>query len=342
MKLKDIGEFGFIERIRRGCLLRPSQVLRGIGDDCGVFRMGEDLVALFTTDMLVEEVHFNRDEIPADKLGRKALAVNLSDIAAMGGAPREALVSIAVPETVELAYLESLYEGMKSLAREFAVNLLGGDTSFSPKHIVVNVAVIGEASEKEIVYRSGAEVGDTLFVTGPVGSSAAGLDIVRTGRTLPGAEELLEAHFNPRPHVRAGRLIGKSRLCHALIDVSDGLAADLGHLCRESRVGAVIEAERIPTTSVFQQYCAKYHLEQNLLSLHTGEDYVLLGAVPSAAADRVAEKLRAQGCKFYPIGRTVEEEGLWLRQIDGTVEKLEYGGWDHFSSGGRPYERNNS
>ena len=184
MKLKDIGEFGFIERIREGCLIRDKNVIRGIGDDCGVFGTSGEIATLLTTDMLVEKIHFLLGAISPYQLGRKSLAVNMSDIAAMGGTPQEAVISIAVPDKVDLAFLDDFYDGMKSIAEEFDVNLLGGDTTSSPEHLVVNVALVGEVRVDEILYRSGAEVGDLIFLTGAVGSSAAGLDILLKGREI--------------------------------------------------------------------------------------------------------------------------------------------------------------
>jgi len=193
MKLKDIGEFGFIDRIRSETLARPENVIKGIGDDCSVCRSAPDRVTLLTTDMLVEGVHFQLGRIPPYKLGRKSIAVNLSDIAAMGGTPKEALVSIAIPDTVSLDTLDSVYEGMKSMAREFDVNLVGGDTTASPLHLVINVALVGEAREEEVLYRSGAKGKDVIFLTGPVGASAAGLDSLLANRSFEGQDALIDA-----------------------------------------------------------------------------------------------------------------------------------------------------
>ena len=330
MKLKDIGEFGFIERIRKGCIIRDKNVIRGIGDDCCVFSTSGEIATLLTTDMLVERIHFLLGTISPYQLGRKSLAVNMSDIAAMGGTPREAVISIAVPDTVDLAFLDDFYDGMKSIAEEFEVNLLGGDTTSSPEHLVVNVALVGEARVDEILYRSGAEVGDVIFLTGPVGSSAAGLDILLKGREVVDEEDLVEAHHDPYPHVKEGRIIASMKVANSLIDVSDGVAADLGHICTESKLGAVIEEEMIPTTEEFRAYCERFNEDANRLSLHVGEDYVLLGTVPAEAEADLREALRSQDCEFYPIGRTVSEAGLKLKVYDGSIKVIGASGWDHF------------
>lgn len=331
MKLKDIGEFGFIDRITPETVVRPAGVIKGIGDDCSVFRSTAGLVTLFTTDMLVEGEHFRRDRIPPHKLGRKSVAVNLSDIAAMGGTPREALVSIAVPDQVPVEYLDAIYEGMKSMAREFDVNLLGGNTTASPSHLVINIALLGEALEGEVLYRSGASLEDIIFLSGPVGSAAAGLDLILGNRSFAGQETLLDAHFDPFPHVAAGRIIAGQRVAHSLIDVSDGVAGDLGHICAESKVGAIIEEEKIPTTEVFRAYCDQFKLDPLPLMIHVGEDYVLLGTVPERSAGKLEQALKGGGFEFFPIGRISGEPGLRLLATDGSTRAIKPAGWNHFS-----------
>jgi thiamine-monophosphate kinase len=330
MRLKDIGEFGFIDRVRKGCLVRTTSVIKGIGDDCCVFKTSAGLVTLFTTDMLVEDIHFLRKAITPYKLGRKSVAVNISDIAAMGGTPREAVVSIAIPETLEVEYVDAVYDGMKSTAKEFDVNLLGGDTTASPGPLVVNVALVGEAMEDEILYRSGARVGDVVFLTGTVGSSAAGLDMILAKRAFKEAGPLLDAHYDPRPHVKAGRIIAGMKTAGALIDVSDGVAADLGHICRESGVGATIEEPSIPMTNLFRSYCTQFDLDPLELALHVGEDYVLLGTVPGQKVDKLEGALKTAGCEFFAIGTIAAEAGLRLRGADGCLRAIRPGGWDHF------------
>jgi thiamine-monophosphate kinase len=330
VKLKDIGEFGFIKRVESDCLIRDTNVIRGIGDDCCVFKISGKMAILLTTDMLVEKIHFLLSAISPYELGRKSLAVNLSDIAAMGGIPREAVISIAIPGTVDLTILDGVYQGMKSMAKEFSVNLLGGDTTSSPKHLVINIALVGEAREDEILYRSGAREGDVIFLTGPVGSSAAGLDLTLKGREKEGWEDLIEAHHNPHPHVEEGRIIAGMKVANALIDVSDGVAADLGHICTESKVGAILQERMIPTTEKFRKYCEKFHEDSKYLSLHAGEDYVLLGTVAPGSADDLRAALESGGCEFYPIGHMVAEPGLKLLTSKNSLENMAAKGWDHF------------
>jgi thiamine-monophosphate kinase len=330
VKLKDIGEFGFIERIKGGCLIRNENVIIGIGDDSCVFRTSAEVASLLTTDMLVEQIHFLLEAIPPYQLGRKSLAVNMSDIAAMGGTPKEAVLSVAIPDTVDLEYLDALYDGMKAMAKEFEVNLLGGDTTSSPGPLIINIALVGEAQKEEVLYRSTAKVGDVVFLTGPVGSAAAGLDIILKGRGADEWEELIEAHHNPYPQIKTGRIIASMKVANSLIDVSDGIAADLGHICTESKLGAIIKEKMIPTTEQLRAYCEEFREDSRHLSLHVGEDYVLLGTVPLESAARLQEALESNDCQFYSIGKTVAEAGLRLEGRDGSVEVIGANGWDHF------------
>lgn len=330
MKIRDLGEFRFIDRIKQGCVVRPGGVIKAIDDDCCVFRTPERKVNLLTTDMLVEDIHFLRDAIPAFTLGRKSLAVNISDIAAMGGVPGEAVVSLAIPETLEVEYLDQFYQGMRSICSRFFVNILGGDTTSSPQRLVVNIALTGWAAEDQVLYRDGARPGDVVFLTGHVGSSAAGLDIVLKKREFAGKQEFLDAHFDPRPQVKEGRIIAGLKAAHSLIDVSDGVASDLGHICRQSGVGVVLDWGNIPVTETFRKYCAEFREDPERLALHVGEDYVLLGTHPADKTAIIKGALLSQECEYFPVGVTVEESGIRLKMPDGTVRSIEARGYDHF------------
>jgi thiamine-monophosphate kinase len=330
MNIENLGEFGFINSIKDGAIVRPLGVIKGIGDDCAVLGSFEGNAMLVTTDILVEDVHFTRAGIPPFKLGRKSLAVNISDIAAMGGLPREALLSAAIPKTVSLDYLQSWYDGVRSMAREFDINIIGGDTSSSPEKLVINVALIGEAAEDEILYRSGAKLGDAIFLTGPVGSSAAGLDALQNNREGEKWQSLIECHNNPYPHVAAGRVISGLKLAHSLIDVSDGIASDLRHICIESGVGALVYREAIPVADTAAEYISHYALDMDVFTLHSGEDYVLLGTTPPDSVSIMRDSLKSAGCGFYLIGEITSPGQISIRGADGAVKPLATGGFDHF------------
>ncbi len=330
MRINDLGEFGFIDRIRKGCLNRKSGVMAGIGDDCAVLKSPDGSAILLTTDMLVEGVHFLRQYASPFLLGRKSLAVNISDIAAMGGNPKEALVAIAIPKHSEIEFLDGLYDGIKSMAAEYDINLLGGDTVSSPKDLVISITLMGDAAEDEVLYRSGAAVGDIIFLTGTVGSSAAGLDLAIKNRQFDDKNLLLAAHFEPVPHVKAGRIIAISKIANSLIDVSDGVSSDLRHICEESGTGAIIEFDKVPLTGSFREYCEKFGLALEKLALHGGEDYVLLGTAPEKSVGTLEETLKSDDCSFFPIGRITKEKGIRVQYDDGRIQEIDDSGYDHF------------
>ena len=330
MRIEDLGEFGFIDRIKKGCISRESGVIAGIGDDCAVLKSPDGSAILLTTDMLVEGVHFPRQYASPFLLGRKSLAVNISDIAAMGGIPKEALVAIAIPKQSEIEFLDGLYDGIKSMAAENDINLIGGDTVSSPENLVISITLMGEAPEDEILYRSGAAAADVIFLTGTVGSSAAGLDIAVEKRRFVKKDLLLAAHFDPVPHVKAGRIIAASKAANSLIDVSDGIVSDLGHICDESGVGAIIEFARVPITELFREYCENYGLALEDHALHGGEDYVLLGTAPEKSVRTLEETLKSQDCSFFSIGTITKDKGIRVQYEDGSVREVNNSGFDHF------------
>jgi thiamine-monophosphate kinase len=333
MSLKDIGEFGFIRRIQRGCLTRPEGVLQGIGDDAAAFRTDGRLVSLMTTDLLVERVHFLRHAISGWDLGHKSLAVNLSDIAAMGGTAREAFVSIAIPESCELAYLDEIFQGMKDLAQTYAVNILGGDTTFSRSDLVINVAVHGVVAENEILTRSAARPGDVIFCTGCLGDSRAGLHLILEGTPAdtPELEALLTVHRRPWPHLREGRLLASTPGVRAAIDVSDGLSSDLGHIVEESRVGARIDAARLPVSDNLRFFCRRFGRSPLEYALSGGEDYTLLLTAAADNAGRIAEAFRsAFGRPLHAIGEITDTLRMELADDADRITPIDPSGWDHF------------
>jgi thiamine-monophosphate kinase len=334
MNLHTMGEFGFIEHVRGGCLQRPGSVVVGIGDDAAVFKADAGRLTLLTTDMLVEGVHFLRRATGGEDLGHKALAVNLSDIAAMGGTPREAFVSIAVPADCDLAYLEALYAGMRALAAEHRVNILGGDTTASRRDLVINVALTGSVAEGELMRRDGARPGDRIAVSGCLGDSRAGLHLIQ--RRLPGdtatGRYLLRAHRRPRPHLAEGRLLARSGAVTAAMDISDGLSSDLGHIIAQSGVGARIRAGRLPLSEALRSFCREQGADPVQYALTGGEDYVLLCTLsPDRTAALTAEYQAAFAPPLTVIGEITDTAGTAeLVAADGTRRPLKAAGWDHF------------
>lgn len=330
--LQALGEFALIKRIAPGCIIAPSRVVQGIGDDCAATRGAEGTLHLVTTDMLVERVHFLRDAITPRQLGAKAVAVNLSDIAAMGGIPLDAYVSLAIPDGISLAFVDELYEGMRGMASRFGVNILGGDTTGSRADLIVSITVTGQVEEALALYRSGARPGDILYLTGPLGDAAAGLYALTAGMAADDldARALATRHHEPIPHLAQGRFIAESTLAHAMIDVSDGLSGDLGHVCDRSGVGCEVEEEALPVSDELKRYARHHGLDAVGFTLHGGEDYVLLAA---GSEDLAAAAVR-RGIDLYPIGTISDGVGRRVRRADGTFYPLESRSWDHFTGCG--------
>jgi thiamine-monophosphate kinase len=343
-------EFDFISRIkRRAEAARSSKtdgLVQGIGDDAAVFkgRGGRDYV--ITADLLVEDIDFRRTSLPQD-IGYKAFAVSLSDIAAMGARPLWALLSLGLPQDIwDTPSASKISEGFLCAAREFGVTLIGGDVSRTPERIVLDSIVIGETRRGRAVLRSGARVGDQIYVTGTLGGAAAGLKLLehanslrtRAARTrlISGLEELTRRQTHPAPRVACGALLGEQRLVSAMIDLSDGLSSDLAHLCAQSGVGAFIEASRLPIAPLLRQAVAFQSngfmraLKDDALNLalHGGEDFELLCTVRPRIAARLPRRLG--GVRLTRIGEVREAgEGIKISR-DGRAETLQPSGFDHF------------
>jgi thiamine-monophosphate kinase len=333
MKLKQIGEFGFINKISRGCLIRPDNIVRAIGDDAAAFTVASDQVSLITTDLLVERIHFIRKTISGFDLGYKSLAVNLSDIAAMGGEAREAFVSIGIPLKCPLDYLEAVYDGMKHLAAKFNVNILGGDTTRSEIDLIINVVVHGTAAKDQLLCRDAAEPGDIIFSTGYLGDSKAGLHLILNNLPVDSTETqaLYRAHVLPEPHLREGRFLANQSGIRAAIDISDGLCSDLGHIAEQSAVGAKVYALEIPVSNSLQKFCDTFGFDPIEYALRGGEDYTLLCTAAPEKADKITQKFQNEFNRpLFRIGEIKADGRLEIVYPDGRSKPLLPRGWDHF------------
>jgi thiamine-monophosphate kinase len=327
MKLSRLGEFGLIEKIRRRTPAGRG-VRIGIGDDAASVenRSGSSLI---TADLLIEGRHFDLRWTSLRDLGHKALAVNLSDIAAMGGIPDYVILSLGIPAHFDSKDIDAFYRGFEELAAENSVALIGGDTNAAEK-LIISVCVIGHSSAKPIE-RRGAKPGDDIYVTGTLGDSALGLKLLRrVGRARKGqrAITLLARHHRPTPRLVAGALLAKKKLATAMIDVSDGLLQDLGHICRASAIGATIEAERLPLSPA---YCAFVGKERSHYALSGGEDYELLFCARRQNRARIEKlSLRAQAA-ITRIGACVPvDRGIVVVDSSGKAVPMRTEGHDHF------------
>ncbi|MFO7876741.1 MAG: thiamine-phosphate kinase [Desulfovermiculus sp.] len=331
--LADIGEFGFIDRIRAQGLNRPERAFLSIGDDAAAFWTAGNKLTLVTTDLLVERVHFVRQAQSGFHLGHKAMAVNMSDIAAMGGTAREGFVSIAIPEDCSLQYLDDLYQGMHDICSRFGVNILGGDTTGSKQDLIINVALTGEVSREEILCRGGARPGDVICTTGTLGDSRAGLHLVVND--IPRSSEYLQAlfqsHIEPWPCLREGRFLAASQMVRAAMDISDGLSSDLAHMCKASGTGARIHASSLPLSPELLRFCAAYESDAVDWALAGGEDYTLLFTVsPQNLTGFIRDYEMEFGAPFAVIGEMTEGNELVVVDASGGVRPLAATGWNHF------------
>jgi thiamine-monophosphate kinase len=352
IRIRDLGEFGLIERLRQRiearCESSPlagppviaprtsslaSQAPRlelGIGDDAAVWRPLDGARQVATTDALIEDIHFRLSTTTWRDLGWKSLAVNVSDLAAMGATPRYALVTLGLPGETVLADVLELYDGLLELCREFDVAVAGGDVVRTPM-VVLSITAIGEASG-ELLRRDCGRPGDILAVTGTLGASAAGLRLLHSnGRPANIGDRFLQAHLRPRPRVlEAAKLVEAGLRC--AIDLSDGLAGDATHLCESSGVGAVIETDRVPMDAALESEFGDQALS---IAIGGGEDYELLCAGPSDAIQQARVALAELGTPLTIVGRLTEppvaDEPL-VRLVDsaGRAVELETRSWDHF------------
>ena len=325
-------EFEFIDSLRR-------RFGDAIGDDAALLRSTAENEIVITTDLLVEDSDFRRTTAPALLLGHKALAVSLSDIAAMGARPRWSLISLGVPEDVwQTDFVDQFYEGLASLAHKYDVQLIGGDTSRTPDKLVIDSIVLGECRADHAVKRAGAQPGEQIFVTGSLGGAAAGLRLIERGAHLAEhnladddsqkIDHVLLRQLRPEPRVGWGIVLGEERLATSMIDISDGLSSDLNHLCTASGVGAAIESSLLPIDSRVVELCGRRALDPLQLALHGGEDFELLFTVRSENVARLPR--RVDGVEITRVGEiTNVADGVKISE-GPRVWELNPGGWKHF------------
>lgn len=349
--LSSVGEFRIIAGLARRFGHTNQAILRGIGDDAAVVRSAASERLLASTDLLTEGIHFDLAYTSFYALGYRAAVANLSDIAAMGGLPRYFLVAVAAPPFRTQSELEALYRGMMRAGRPFGIRLIGGDTSASCRDLCLCPTVLGTVEPTHVMYRSGARQGDYLYVTGTLGDSLAGFQILRrtAGKDSPGdrgshralkphERHLIKRHLFPTPRIPEGRLFSTRRLATAAIDISDGLAGDLGHLTEQSGVGAELEASTIPISPALRKYAAERGLDAVEVALTGGEDYELLVAVPPRQAARLERLATQRGHTCTRIGIIRSKRfGLRLRDEHGKSRRVKSHSYQHFTMNGKDH-----
>ena len=316
-------ELRLIERIRRASKLRGAKPAHGIGDDSAILDLPRGHEILVTTDFSLEGIHFRREWHPADSVGHRCLARGLSDIAAMGGTPLAAFLSLALPADLPQRWVDRFFEGFLKLAKQYSVQLAGGDTAQSPRGILADIIVVGSTPKGAAILRSGAQPGDFLYVTGTLGASLAALQQLRRGKKLQPAK--YPRHFYPDPRLAVGQFLREHKLASAMIDTSDGLSTDLRHICDESRVGAVVDEIVLP---------ALYTDRNFHNALHGGEDYELLFVVPPDKVKRLpynGGRLQITGVPVTRIGGITRDRAIKLWKPDGTTRSLGPQGWQHLA-----------
>ncbi|OIJ16228.1 thiamine-phosphate kinase [Anaerobacillus arseniciselenatis] len=328
MLLKD--EFDFIKRIKPKNIHQTS-LKKGIGDDSAVFEGSSTFDELICMDTMVEGVHFTKQTMTPFMIGYKALAVNISDIAAMGGMPTYYLVSIAIPSDWTEKELNEIYAGMSLLGNDYSVDLIGGDTVSSKQGLIVTVTVCGRIEKGRSLYRDQAQPGDYVFVVGEVGASAAGLELLlKHGYNYPytdSEKKLLQAHQLPEPQVEAGRILANANERISLNDISDGLASEANEIAEASNVELTIDYEKIPRSDYIKNYSDD---QKKKWSLFGGEDYQLVGTMPKEAFTKINQTFNQKGVKLTIIGEVTTGHANVYITMNGKKERLHKQGFNHF------------
>lgn len=333
--IAELGEFGLIARITAG-LPQSADVIVGVGDDAAVLDIGCDELLVATCDAQVEDTHFRLRHTSPYDIGRRALAVNLSDIAAMGARPRFALISLLMPPSLDVAVLDGIYEGLREEAAQFGVALVGGNIARNAERLIIDITLLGTGTRNKLLRRDNAKPGEVVMVTGSLGSAAAGLLVLENEQLavkMP-AENLvgvLAALHTPTPRVAVGQWLAQHDVTTGM-DVSDGLAADLSHICKASGVGVQIEAGLLPMRPEAVTLAILAGREPEDLALFGGEDYELVFTVPADHADVLTHELFvATGVNATAIGTVCEGSAMTLFR-QGKPSPLRSTGWDHLRS----------
>jgi thiamine-monophosphate kinase len=343
-KVQEIGEMGLLDLIGRQLegffpKLNPMKLLLGFGDDAAMIRTDHSYNLLVSTDLLVENVHFRMRYFSPDQLGYKSLAVSISDIAAMGGIPTQALIGLAIPNDTEIRFVKGLYNGLIKTGQEYGVQVIGGDTVRSTGPVILAVTILGAVEYGNELTRSGARSGDRIMVTGELGSAMLGLEIledreskIKTDMDAHEFEGICRRFLHPIPRVREGRLLAEKHLATSMIDLSDSLSQDLTHICRSSHVGARIEKDAIPMAPEVKRMILGMKKEPFEYALTGGEDFELLFTVGQEDVEETKDLLfKETGTPVYEIGEICPaEEGLCLTDEKGHSEPIDPYGFEHF------------
>ncbi|MEJ6583130.1 MAG: thiamine-phosphate kinase [Crocinitomicaceae bacterium] len=339
-ELESLGEFGLIDHLTKRFKNRNSSTLLGIGDDSAVISISENEAQLISTDLLIEGVHFNLMYMPLKHLGYKAVAVNVSDICAMNGVAEQITVSLAISNRFPIEALEELYEGINTACKAYNVDLIGGDTSTSMSGLTISVTAIGRIDKSKITYRSGAKENDLLIATGDLGAAYMGLQVLEREKEvynsnpaiqpdLDGHDYIIERQLKPEARVDVIRFLKELDVVPtSMIDISDGLASEIMHICKSSKVGCHVYDEKIPIDAKTSMTALDFNLDPIICALNGGEDYELLFTIDQGDFDKIKGNPH-----MTPIGHiTHKDDGIYYVDKSGSAIELQAQGWNHFKS----------
>lgn len=339
-EIGEIGEFGLIERLKNKFALKQSSSIVGIGDDAAVIDAG-DYFQLVSTDMLIEGVHFDLSYMPLKHLGYKAVSVNVSDIAAMNGIPKQITVSLGLSNRFSVEAVEALYEGIQFACDDYNVDLVGGDTSSSPSGLVLSVSAIGTVDKKKVVYRKNAEVNDIICVTGDLGAAYLGLQVLEREKSVFAANPEMQPEIEKYDDIVKKQLKPSARMdvIHelndlglvptAMIDISDGLASELFHLASQSEVGVTIYEEKLPIAKMAYDTAVEFNIDATTCMLNGGEDYELLFTIGQEDFEKIKNHPDIVAVGYIDK----KENGMKMVTKNNQTISLQAQGWNHFESG---------
>ncbi|ETW97723.1 MAG: hypothetical protein ETSY1_21550 [Candidatus Entotheonella factor] len=334
VRVGDIGEFALIDRLQRFLQVPSgSNVVKSIGDDCAVLQPSAESELILTTDSQEEGVHYRLDWSAPEDIGWRCLAINVSDIAAMAGRPLGAVVALSLPPELDVAFVDGLYTGMQALAREMACPIIGGNMTKTTGRVSVTITVLGEVPKGQAIYRSGAQPGDEIWVTGTLGGAKAGLEVLLHPEAVAGvpAAHALTCYRRPQPRLHEAQFLRQRVTLHSLLDLSDGLSGDLRHICRASGVGAQIEADAVPIHDDTRRIAHALQADPLSFALHGGEDFELCFTAPPRQIEPIRDDFEQQfNASLVRVGTIRRGEEVTLQQPGGSEAVLPARGYDHF------------
>lgn len=336
--ISELGEFGLIDHLTNKFELKNTNSLLGVGDDAAVIAISDEEVMLLSTDILIEGIHFNLMYMPLKHLGYKAVAVNVSDICAMNGTAEQITVSLAVSSRFPLEALEELYDGIRIACENYKVDLVGGDTTSSTSGLIINISVVGRVKKEEITYRSGAKEMDLLVVTGDLGGAYIGLQVLEREKEVFKANPTIQPDLDGHDYIIERQLKPEARkdiigflkelevVPTSMIDISDGLASEIIHLCKASNVGCYVYDEKIPIDAKTSMMAIDFNLDPSTCALNGGEDYELLFTIKQSDFEKIQSNPN-----MTVIGHITDAtDGIYFIDKNGSALELEAQGWKHF------------